>query len=73
MSSPAARKKAYRRRQRTGRIVLLVEVEEHQIAAAMVAAGRLTDRQALCRAEIEREAAAIIAQWACSWASVPHG
>jgi hypothetical protein len=55
MSTPAHRQAAYRRRQRDGRCVLLVEVDEVALEVLLVRAGLLSpgvehDREALSAA-----------------------
>lgn len=69
MSSPAARSRhrKYRRRQKFGLISLRVEICENTLAAALIASGRLDERQALCRGELEQQAGVIIREWAERW------
>ena len=50
------KKRAYRRRQRDGAIVLGCEVREHDFATALLASRRLDERQALRRDHLARAA-----------------
>lgn len=63
----AIKKRNYRRRQREGCIVLRIEVNEAQIAEALLLAGRLTADAALARSELERAAAGVLSEWAARW------
>jgi hypothetical protein len=66
--TPAAlKKRRYRRRLREGRVVLRVEVAECPLAEALIVAGRLTNRQAVDRGELEAAAAAVLTEWAARW------
>ena len=65
--TPAARNRAYRRRQKAGALMLRVELCEHAFAAALVDAGRLDERRALCRDQLEQQAGAILAEWIEHW------
>jgi hypothetical protein len=44
------RSRRYRQRQKAGKIGQTVEVCEHQLAAALIASGRVTEAEALTRA-----------------------
>lgn len=48
-------------------MVLKVEVNEHDLVAALCQAGRLNPDQALHRAEIEQAATLIIADFVARW------
>lgn len=62
--TPTARwQRAYRQRQRDGLVALRVVVPFDQLARSLLETGRLTDRAALDRAEVERAAAQILAEW----------
>jgi hypothetical protein len=66
--TPAALKKRRQRaRWRNGSIVLPVEVCEHELAEALVLAGRLTGEQALSRAELKRATQAVVHAWCQRW------
>lgn len=71
MSSLAARQKqrSYRRRLSRGLAMLKVTAPLYPLVEAMITSGRLSPEQALCRAEIERQAAAILEEWVRQWAS----
>lgn len=63
----AAKKRRWRARQRNGVVVLPIEVNEHDVAAAMIESGRLDERQALDRAELKRAAEILVREWAQRW------
>ena len=66
--TPAAlKKRRYRRRLRNGVIVLKIEAREAELAEAMLLAGRLTERQALDRAELARAAGDMVREWCERW------
>jgi len=67
--SPSAtrKKRAYRRRQRDGAIVLGCEVREHDFATALLASRRLDERQALCRDHLARAAEEILREFTRRW------
>jgi hypothetical protein len=69
LSTPAARSKqrAYRRRLACGRAVLRVEVQEHELAEALIASGRLGPVETLSRAAIESAVAEIVCDWIRRW------
>ena len=72
--SPSAtrKKRAYRRRQRDGAIVLGCEVREHDFAQALLLSRRLDDRQALRREELARAAEDILREFTRRWLSHQH-
>jgi hypothetical protein len=57
------RKARYRHRQANGLTCLRIAVPEHDFAGALTRNGRLTPDQALCRSEIERALALIVAEY----------
>jgi hypothetical protein len=62
--TPAAlKKRRYRRRRRDGVCVLYIEVKEAEFAEALLTAGYLTERQALRRDQLTREAKDILEQF----------
>ena len=67
--SPSAtrKKRAYRRRQRDGAIVIGCEVNEHDFAEALLASRRLDERQALCRDHLARAAEEILREFTRRW------
>lgn len=71
MSSPAnrsaARKRRFRERQKAGVVMLRIPVCEDKFAAAAIRSGRLSEREALRRADIERVAASVLGEWAKQW------
>jgi hypothetical protein len=66
-SAAALRKRRLRDRQRRGAIVLRVEVDEAELALAMLRAGRLGESEALCRGELERAASEVLSDWSRRW------
>jgi hypothetical protein len=66
--TPAAlKKRRYRRRLANGVIVLSLEVREVEFAEALLLAKRLTDRQALRRDQLTREAKDILQEFTDRW------
>ena len=66
--TPAAlKKRRYRRRRRDGVCVLYIEVKEAEFAEALLTAGYLTERQALRRDQLTREAKDILEQFTDRW------
>ena len=66
-SAGAARWRRWKARHRRGRVLLQVEVDEHALAAALIASDRLSTDAALDRkrlvAALEHVVADFIAQW----------
>lgn len=74
MSTPAQRLRAkrqarWRQRQRCGEVVLQVSVPEHDVAAALLAAGTLTPEQCLDRHQVEHAISDMVVAWAHAWRS----
>jgi hypothetical protein len=66
--SPAAlRARRARRRRRHGLVPRTIEVDEHGLAAMLIASGRLTEAQALDPALVERELSALVADIILRW------
>jgi hypothetical protein len=66
--SPAGlRQKRSRARRRNGRVLVKVEVDEFRLIDALQAAGRLRGDEGLQRAAVEREAAALVADFVRRW------
>jgi hypothetical protein len=65
--TPAPRKKRRYRRCRDGICVLYVEVKEAECAEALLTARYLTERQALRRDQLTREAKDILEQFIDRW------
>src|SRR5262245_64758299 len=63
----AAKKRAYRRRLRAGRIVLKLEVSEADLAEAMIAAERLTEAETTRRDALNRAAEGVLTEWCERW------
>jgi hypothetical protein len=61
------KKRAYRRRQRDGAIVIRCEICEHDFAQALLTSRRLDERQALRRDELARAAEQILHEWCQRW------
>ena len=67
MGSQAARKQSrYRARLRSGRVILL-ETPIDEVVEALLRAGRLTERQALDRSQVERAVAEVVTEWSQKW------
>jgi hypothetical protein len=62
-----ARKQRYRDRQRLGQCVLRVVAPEHDLAEALLEAGRLTDDEALSRDHVERALTAVVLDFIARW------
>jgi len=67
MAPGAKKKRKYRRRQSNGLIAPHVQFHEHAFAEALITAGILSERQALRRDQLVREAEDIIAQFIARW------
>ena len=67
LSPGAARARRARARHRAGLTVYAVAAHEHQLAEALVRAGRLTDGEALERAKVEKELSRLVDDWANRW------
>jgi hypothetical protein len=65
------RKQRYCHRQAGGFVCLRVEVNEHDLAAALQHSGRLTPDQALHRSELETAVAQIVADFIARWGMRP--
>jgi len=63
----AVKKRRYRRRLRDGLVVLQLEVHEHDLAEALLAAGRLDAAAAEARGALERAAEEVLAEWCARW------
>jgi hypothetical protein len=63
----AMKKRRYRKRLRDGVCVLRVEIKEAEFAEALLLSKRLTDRAALRREQLSREAESILAEFAQRW------
>jgi hypothetical protein len=66
-SSPAVRARKRRVRRRQGVAVLRVETHEHRLIEALLAAGRLTEVEALQRPLLERELGKLVEDWTARW------
>jgi hypothetical protein len=66
--TPAAiKKRAYRRRLRNGLRVIHLEIHEHRLTEALLAAGRLDAAAAEARSVLERAAEEVLAEWCTRW------
>ena len=72
MSTPAARSKqrVYRRRLAHGRAVLKIETAYYPLIEAMLAAGRISEVEALDRHAVERQVGAIVEEWRQGWTTI---
>jgi hypothetical protein len=61
------RKRRYGRRQRDGIVVLRVEVDECQLAEAMIIAKRLSERESVERAALARAAESVLREFTERW------
>jgi len=69
VSTPAARSKqrAYRRRLACGKAVLRIEAPLYPLIDALLAAGRISEVEALDRHAVERQVGAIVEEWRRGW------
>jgi hypothetical protein len=66
--SPAAqRQRRARARRRNGHVIRRVDVDEHALATALIASGRLSEAEALRSDLVERELGRLIADWTERW------
>jgi hypothetical protein len=66
--SPAAnRARRWRWRRRNGLVPRRIDVDEHALAEALIASGRLTESEALRPELLERELAALVADFISRW------
>jgi hypothetical protein len=63
----AACQRKSRSRRTRGVVVLHIQVREHAVAEALIAAGRLTEDGAVRRGLVEREISRLVAEWASRW------
>jgi hypothetical protein len=63
----ALRRRRYRARRRSGRILLRVEVSEVELVEVLVAAGYVDEHRAADRQAVEAAAARGLADWAARW------
>jgi hypothetical protein len=66
-SRAAEAKARWRRREATGKIVLRVEVHEHDLARALLEAHRLTEQQATERRELEAAVQTLVEDFCGRW------
>jgi hypothetical protein len=66
-SSAAARARRSRWRRRNGLVPRRIDVDEHALAEALIASGRLTEGEALQPDLVERELAALVADFISRW------
>jgi hypothetical protein len=66
--TPAAlKKRRYRRRLRDGKIVLKLEVDECELAEALIAAERLTEAESTQRDALTRATESMLRDWCDLW------
>jgi hypothetical protein len=68
----AERQRERRRRDARGLRVFHIEANEHDLAEAMIANGRLTPEQALRRSLVEGELAKLVTDWIARWIKPRH-
>jgi hypothetical protein len=61
------RKRRYRHRLRNGIVVLRVEVDEAELAEAMILAERLSERESAKRAALARAAESVLREFTQRW------
>jgi hypothetical protein len=61
------RKREQRRRERQGRVQLIVEADEYRLALALISSQRMTAEAALRRDLVAREVGSIIRDWSDRW------
>lgn len=66
-SSAANRARRWRWRRRNGLVPRRIDVDEHALAEAFIASGRLTEAEALRPDLVERELAALVADFILRW------
>jgi hypothetical protein len=66
-SRAATRQAEHRRRQRNGKVVLSVEVDEHPLAEALIRSGRLSAGETQSRNLLSRSVADVLSEWAERW------
>lgn len=62
------KKRRQRARARLGQVVLRVVVHEHELIEALLETGRITERDALCRQNVEAAAAHVLKTFIARWA-----
>jgi hypothetical protein len=67
-SSPAARQRRARQRRKDGVAVFRLPLPEHLVLEALIASG-MPEEAALRRAQVERELAGVVREWALRWTS----
>jgi hypothetical protein len=66
-SAAAARKRAYKARQKIGQAVFRVTADEDRLAEALIASGRISEDAAVDRAKIEAALSQVVADWVERW------
>lgn len=66
-SPDAIRARRYRWRRRNGLVPHRLDLDEHELAEALIASGRLTEAEALHPELIDRELLAVIADFILRW------
>jgi hypothetical protein len=67
MSTTAARQKVFRARQTLGLAILPLEVDFDAVCAALIASGRLSEREALDRELVTAAVGEVLADWVARW------
>jgi hypothetical protein len=62
-----AKRRAYKKRQRNGHVVLRVEVDEVGIVEALIAAGRVLEAESGDRHALEHALAELVEEWRRRW------
>jgi hypothetical protein len=66
-SDRAKKQRNYRRRQANGLAVLRIAVKHHELVAALISAGRMSDTEALDRGRVERQVSRLLEEWRATW------
>ena len=64
-----ARQRRSRQRRKQGRALLKVEVDEFELVAALLKAGRLCETDGLQRPKVEQALARLVEDWTTRWLS----
>jgi hypothetical protein len=66
-AAAARRRRESRAREKRGEVSGRIIYHEHEVAEALIAAGRLSEDEALRRDLVARELALVVADWAARW------
>jgi hypothetical protein len=66
-SPDAVKQQRYRRRRANGARIFRIEADHDALVMALLASGRLSEREALDHARVERELTGVLNEWAARW------